>query len=88
MIIRNHPIDGLKGQQAHSPGQRPGYVGQATYALKGQKPYIEAMLLPLQGVGCASFVTQGAALGYALVGLSGRLPPVGYMRIIISIIKN
>jgi len=25
MIIRMYPTDGLKGQQAISPGQRPGY---------------------------------------------------------------
>ena len=40
MIIRMYPTCGLKGQQANSPGHRPGYSGQTTFALKGQKHYI------------------------------------------------
>ena len=32
-----NPTGGLKGQKAHSPGQRPGYREQAAHALKGQK---------------------------------------------------
>ncbi len=31
--------NGLKGQQALSPGQRPGYMDMGKLALKGQKPY-------------------------------------------------
>ena len=37
MNIRKYPTDGLKGQQANSPVQRPGYRGFAAIALKGQK---------------------------------------------------
>ena len=29
-----------KGQQALSPGHRPGYKGMGKFALKGQKPYL------------------------------------------------
>ncbi len=69
--------NGLKGQQAHSPGQRPGYRGRATVALKGQKPWTEASpptnSFALSGRGCAPMPTQGDALGYVLIGLSGRL---------------
>ncbi len=32
--------NGLKGQQALSPGQRPGYKEVDKSALKGQKPYL------------------------------------------------
>ena len=35
--------NGLKGQQAVSPGQRPGYEDGVIIALKGQKPWTEAM---------------------------------------------
>ena len=44
---------GLKGQQAGSPGQRPGWMSEGKYALKGQKHYFVEMLLPFQGGGCA-----------------------------------
>ena len=84
MIIRMYPIGGLrstlvacvenrskKGQKAHSPGQRPGYSEQAIYALKGQKHCSPLGLLPLQARD-TSLVTQGVALGYGLIGLSGR----------------
>ena len=45
----------------------------AIFALKGQKPESQ-MLLPFQGVFSQAAVTQGAALGYVLVGLTGRFP--------------
>jgi len=32
--------NGLKGQEALSPGQRPGYKGAGKFALKGQKLYL------------------------------------------------
>ena len=35
-----YPTCGLKGQHAKSPGHRPRYSGQTTFALKGQKHYI------------------------------------------------
>ena len=44
------PIGGLKGQQANSPGQRPGYGEQTMFALKGQKLCFLLRLLPFQGV--------------------------------------
>ena len=58
---------GLKGQQAVSPGQRPGYGDRVIVALKGQKPWTEATP-PIHsfaptGRGCATMPTQGAALG-------------------------
>ena len=40
---RMFPQNGLKGQQAVSPGQRPGYDDRVIVALKGQKPWTEAM---------------------------------------------
>ena len=39
----------LKGQLASSPGQRPGYSGRMTFALKGQKNHPALLLLPFQG---------------------------------------
>ncbi len=35
------------------------------------------MLLPFQGENNVSFFTQGVALGWLLVGLSGRFPLIG-----------
>ena len=37
--------NGLKGQRANSPGQRPGYRDAVKFALKGQKPTCAALLL-------------------------------------------
>ncbi len=71
MIIRMYAIDGLKGQQAHSPGQYPGYKKRIAVALKGQKHYSAFLLLPFQGVGHHP-ATQGDALGYMLIAPSGR----------------
>ena len=45
-------VNGLKGQGAISPGHRPGYKDAVMFALKGQKPCLVFMLLPLQGAGC------------------------------------
>ena len=42
-------------------------------ALKGQKLWL-SMLLPFRGDFCYNTKTQGDALGYVLVGLSGRPP--------------
>ena len=58
---------GLKGQRDNSPGQRPGYGDRVIVALKGQKPWTEAMpptysFAPM-GRSCALMPTQGAALG-------------------------
>ena len=65
-------INGLKGQRALSPGQRPGYRTRPTIALQGQKHDVNYWLMPLQGDLILN-LTQGVALGYNLIGLSGRL---------------
>ena len=81
MIIRMYPTDGLKGQQAISPGQRLGYRGFAAIALKGQKLCFLLWLLPFQGGGLN--VLSPRALPWA----DGSLPlrgVIGYKRIIIS----
>ena len=38
--MKKYPSSGLKGQQAVSPGQRPGWSDGAKYALQGQKLYL------------------------------------------------
>ena len=63
---------GLKGQQAHSPGQRPGYYGGSSLALKGQKHQNGSNAFALTGRLPHDPLTQGAALGYEQVALSGR----------------
>ena len=65
--------NGLKGQQALSPGQRPGYKGTGEFALKGQKPYLVHYAFSLSGRWLRITFTQGDALGWELYGLSGRL---------------
>ena len=42
------------------------------YKEVGKSVKTAKMLLPFQGVGCFTYSTQGVALGYVLVGLSGR----------------
>jgi len=74
--------DGLKGQQAISPGQRPGYRECAAIALKGHKLCFLLWLLPFQG-GVLN-VLSPRALPWA----DGSLPlrgVIGYIRIIITI---
>ena len=71
-VMEYQCTNGLKGQQALSPGQRPGYQQTPTFALKGQKPYESDMLLPFQGEGVITVLTQGDALGYGLITPSGR----------------
>jgi hypothetical protein len=68
-LLRN----GLKGQQAHSPGQRPGSKEVSIFALQGQKPICRIVAFALAGRWLRTFLTQGVALGYELIGLSGRL---------------
>ena len=82
MIIRRYPTDGLKGQQAISPGQRPGYRGCAAIA-------------PARGKSFASyygFCPFRAGLNVlsprALPWADGSLPlrgVIGYIRIITKI---
>ena len=69
------PRHAPKGQRAHSPGQRPGYDEAMKCALKGQKHkrasvYRDAFAL--SGRNSGGLPTQGAALGYVLVGPSAR----------------
>ena len=61
-----------KGQQAHSPRQRPGYVGQTAYVKERAKALLRVRAFALTGVGCATAFTQGVALSYGLAGLSGH----------------
>ena len=85
MIIRMYATDGLKGQQAHSPGHRPGYSGQVVFALKGQKRFSWASSSAVTYEGDAVYAgfcpyraclshgfSQGDALGYVLIAPSGR----------------
>ena len=65
--------NGLKGQQALSPGQRPGYKEAGESALKGQKRPHARKAFALSGRRLRTTITQGAALGLELSGLSGRL---------------
>ncbi len=75
-VMEYQCTNGLKGQQAHSPRQRPGYQQMPTFALKGQKhnrdesPTCSAFAL--SGRDCHHRPTQGAALGYGLIAPSGR----------------
>ena len=71
--MRAQRRNGLKGQQADSPGQRPGCMDVGKFALKGQKPYLVHYAFALSGRWLRTAVTQGAALGCLLTGLSGRL---------------
>ena len=95
MIIRMYPTDGLKGQQALSPGHRPGYSRQATFALQGQKRYIRVSpkvmayegdahlyrLLPFQGGACRTHFPRAMPWAKFSSPLRGA---IGYMRIIIK----
>ena len=48
-------------------------MDRGKFALKGQKPYLVHYAFALSGRWLRTAVTQGAALGYLLTGLSGRL---------------
>ena len=71
-------IGGLKGQQAISPGQRPGCRDNpGNSALKGQKqltPSINAFALTGRHEYASSFA-QGVALGWGLLPLRGDEMP-------------
>jgi hypothetical protein len=64
--------NGLKGQQALSPGRCPGYKDVGKFALKGQKPFLVHYAFALSGRWLRTTFTQGDALGWVLVGLSGH----------------
>ena len=55
--------NGLKGQKALSPGQRPGYKDVGKFALKGQKPTCRIVAFALTGRWLRTAITQGVALG-------------------------
>ena len=56
--------NGLKGQQALSPGQRPGYNEASKLALKGQKNFLCSYAFALSERWLRmAFYPQGAALG-------------------------
>ena len=71
-FVKEWRKNGLKGQQALSPGQRPGYKEMGKYALKGQKPNLVHNAFALSGRWLHATFTQGDALGWELSGLSGR----------------
>ena len=64
-----------KGQQAHSPMARPWVPMATSYEIASKRQ----KLLPFQGVccGCANTFPQGVALGYEVIGLSGRYCKIG-----------
>ena len=62
-----------KGQKALSPGHHPGCKEVSRFALKGQKNTYRIVAFALTGRRLRIVLTQGDALGYRLVGLSGRL---------------
>jgi len=74
-------LDGnaLKGQKAHSPGQRPGDLKRDNHALKGQKLNQCYMAFALTGRMYTPTITQGVALGWKLFALSGRHLPTTTM---------
>jgi hypothetical protein len=61
-------INGLKGQKPSAQGIALSIVIIQPTPCKGKS----MMLLPLQGVMEGCQITQGGALGYNIVGLSGR----------------
>ena len=73
MLLNSAP----KGQKANSPGHRPGYKDAVRFALKGQKPCLVFMLLPLQGAGCTphypgALPWAGSLLAFQAVNISLR----------------
>ena len=68
-------MSGLKAQQAHSPGHRPGYIIHRYCALKWQKRLYKRLhnnAFAHSGRTSSFHHTQGAALGSVLVAPSGR----------------
>jgi len=61
---------GLKGQQADSPGQRPGWMSEGKYALKGQKHYLCGRLATIGD----AFVAKRRKNAFALAGRWLRSP--------------
>jgi hypothetical protein len=61
--MKNLRRNGLKGQKALSPGQRPGYKEVSKFALKGQKLSCDIDAFALTGRWLRTILTQGVALG-------------------------
>ena len=70
-------IGGLKGQQAYSPGQRPGYGNDSVMvAPQGQKQLTTNNAFALSGRNNRiALITQGVALGWGLLPLRGAGMP-------------
>ena len=75
MIIRMYPIGGLKGQKAHSPGQRPGYSEQTIYVKERAKALLPVRAFALAGRGIRHLSPR--ALPWAM-GLLAFLAPILY----------
>ena len=73
-LMKIQHSNGLKGQQAISPGQRPGYQISANIALKGQKKNdgMKNSYAP-SGRIVTSISTQGVALGCDLMALQAAI---------------
>ena len=69
--------NGLKGQQARSPGYRPGWGGVKFLRPARAKAFIRDNAFALAGRLSHIPHTQGDALGYGLIGLSGRASSIG-----------
>ena len=76
-----------KGQDANSPGHRPGYRDMVRIALKGQKPYHVFHAFALTGRKLRTTFTQGVALGWELTGLSGRIYKLAKLEIITTLVN-
>ena len=72
MWVVKCPRDGLKGQKQIAYGNAVGH-GDIRSRPERAKAMTDATLLPFQGGGVRVLYPQGAALGYALSGLSGRM---------------
>ena len=77
MVMNNVVIGGPKGQQAYSPGQRPGYRDNpVNNAPQGQKQLTPHFAFALSGRHKnTSSNTQGVALGWWLLPLRGDEMP-------------
>ena len=80
-LIKIIHSNGLKGQRAISPGQRPGYQISANIALKGQKNNGVNNSYAPSGRIVTSILTQGVALGCDLIALSLTLQKKKNMQI-------
>ena len=65
-------VSAPKEQRAPSPGQHPGYKGVKDKHPIGAKALSCCWAFALTGRERGARFTQGVALGYGLIGLSGR----------------